>query len=149
VVIPGGLLAYDNCGITTGAVDITTFTCDDIGDPIEVTIFVSDASGNVASSTATVTVVDAMAPVIECLEDQTVFTDPEAITYAIPDYVAEELIMVTDNCTDPVTEITQTPAPGTLLLVGTHTVTITAMDEYGNESSCSFELTVEDELGQQ
>ena len=30
---------------------------------------------------------------------------------------------------------------------GVHTITLTATDEYGNESSCSFDLTVESVLG--
>src|SRR5690606_31259298 len=85
-----------------------------------------------------------------CFEEtQVVFTDEDSITYTLPDYVGSGEVAVTDNCTDPVEIYTQTPAPGTLLTVGMHTITITATDEYGNESSCSFELEVQDELGNQ
>ncbi len=147
ITIPGGVLAFDNCGITTGAVDISNFTCADIGNPVTVTVFVSDASGNIASSTAVVTVVDLLGPVFDCPADMTVDTDPGSITYTLPDYIGEGLVSVTDNCTDPVTIFSQSPAPGTLLLDGTYTITLTAEDEYGNESTCTFVLTVETELG--
>lgn len=145
--IPGGSATYDNCEITTTAIDIDSFTCADIGTPVTVTVFVSDASGNIASSTAVVTIVDVMGPAIVCPEDQTVDTDPDAITYTVPDYFGEGLATVTDNCTDPVTIISQDPAPGDLLLDGTYTVTLTAEDEYGNESTCEFELIVDTILG--
>ena len=36
----------DACGILTSAVDIEDFSCDDIGTPVTVTVFVVDASGN-------------------------------------------------------------------------------------------------------
>jgi len=147
IEIPGGSLAFDNCAITVSAVDINTFTCADIGTPVTVTVFVSDASGNIAAGTAVVTVVDLLGPVIDCPADMTVDTDAGSITYTVPDYVGDGLISVTDNCTDPVTVYSQTPAPGTLLLDGVYTVTIDAEDEYGNASTCSFQLTVDTILG--
>tara|TARA_R110000850_G_scaffold203228_1_gene329429 strand:- start:33576 stop:37487 length:3912 start_codon:yes stop_codon:yes gene_type:complete len=146
-VSPGSSSTFDNCEITVSAIDISCFTCADIGTPVTVTLFVSDASGNIASTTAVVTVVDVMGPAIVCPEDQTVDTDPDSITYTVPDYFGEGLASVTDNCTDPVTIISQDPAPGDLLLDGTYTVTLTAEDEYGNVSTCEFELTVETILG--
>lgn len=146
-VTPGSSTTFDNCEITVSALDISCFTCADIGTPVTVTLFVSDASGNIASSTAVVTVIDALGPVIECPEDMTVDTDPDSITYTLPDYFGEELATATDNCTEPVTILGQDPAPGTLLVDGTHTITLTAEDEYGNESVCSFELTVDTILG--
>ena len=52
-----------------------------------------------------------------------------------------------DNCTDPVSITTQDPAPGELIPDGEYTVTLTAEDEYGNVGTCTFQLTVESELG--
>lgn len=142
-----GGTSTDNCEITITAIDIEEFDCLDIGTPVLVTYFASDASGNIASCTAMVTVVDLLGPVIACPADLTVDTDPNSITYTVPDYFAEGLASVTDNCTDPVTITGQVPAPGTLLVDGTYTITLSATDEYGNESTCSFELTVETILG--
>ena len=142
-----GGTSTDNCAITITAIDIEDFDCSDIGTPVLVTYFASDASGNIASCTAMVTVVDVLAPVIDCPADFTVDSDNNSITYTLPDYFGEGLVTVTDNCTTPVTIYSQTPAPGTLLLDGTYTITLTATDEFGNESTCTFELTVDTILG--
>jgi len=142
-----GGTSTDNCEITITAIDIEEFDCLDIGTPVLVTYFASDSSGNIASCTAMVTVVDNLGPVIDCPEDQTVDTDPDSITYTLPDYFGEGIATATDNCTDPVTILSQDPAPGSLLLDGTYTVTLTAEDQYGNETVCEFELTVDTILG--
>ena len=138
--------SFDACGITITAVDVTDVTCADIGTPITVTVFVSDASGNIASCQATMTVVDDMGPLlIDCPEDMTV--DPGALDlfYELPDYTVD--VSATDNCTDPVGVITQDPPAGTLLPDGVYTITLSATDNEGNVGSCSFELTVESQLG--
>jgi hypothetical protein len=138
----------DNCGITITAVSIDQFDCGDIGAPIMVTYFATDASGNSASCNAFVTVVDNLAPVVVCPEDMLVDTDPGSITYTVPDFFANGMATATDNCTVPVTIFSQTPAPGTLLLDGTYTFTFTATDASGNVGQCSsFELTVQSTLG--
>ncbi|PQB04792.1 hypothetical protein BST85_07695 [Aureitalea marina] len=135
------------CGISTSAVDIDEFTCADIGTPIVVTAFVSDASGNIAACSATVLVVDNLAPVLTCPEDQTVDPGTDSLFYTVPDYFGNGEATVSDNCTDPITITTQDPAPGTELPDGVYTVTLTAEDENGNVATCSFELTVESILG--
>ncbi|MCT8340831.1 HYR domain-containing protein [Flavobacteriaceae bacterium TK19130] len=147
VEIPGGPLSFDACGIDVMAVDINEVTCADIGTPVEITVFASDASGNTAACTSIVTVVDALGPVITCPEDQSVDPGAEELFYEVPDYFATGEATATDNCTDPVTVFTQDPAAGELIPDGTYTVTLTAEDEYGNVSSCEFELTVESILG--
>ncbi len=48
--------SWDNIGIVSKSLDITSFDCDDIGEVV-VTLTVEDAAGNSASGTATVTVV--------------------------------------------------------------------------------------------
>ena len=147
IEIPGGPLSYDACGITVLAIDIDEFDCDDIGTPITVTVFASDASGNLAACTAVVTVVDDLAPEITCPADQTVDPGPNNLFYEVPDYWGTGEATATDNCTDPVSIFTQDPAPGDLLPDGTYTVTLTAEDEYGNVGTCTFELIVESQLG--
>jgi hypothetical protein len=46
---------------------------------------------------------------------------------------------VTDNCADDL-GLTQDPAPGTVLGVGVWDITLTATDDYGNSTTCTFEL---------
>ncbi|MCB0456765.1 MAG: T9SS type A sorting domain-containing protein, partial [Flavobacteriaceae bacterium] len=103
---------------------------------------------NLASCTATLTVVDDLGPVIEgCPADHTVDPGPLNLFYELPDYWDLGGITADDNCTDPVTIFSQSPAPGTLLPDGVYTISICATDEYGNEGCCTFELTVESILG--
>ncbi len=149
VVDPFDLISSvdEACGIDTAAVDINEVFCSDIGTTLEITVFVSDASGNIASCVAMVDVVDAMAPELTCPADQTVDPGAGNLNYEVPDYFAEGEATATDNCTDPVTITTQDPAPGTLLPDGDYTVTLTAEDEYGNVATCTFELTVESTFG--
>jgi hypothetical protein len=137
----------DACGILTVAVDITEFTCADIGTPVTVQVFSQDNNGNLSTCTAVVTAVDLLAPVITCPADQTVDPGAGNLFYIVPDYFGTGEATAIDNCTDPVTITTQDPAAGTPLSDGTYTITLTATDEYGNTGTCEFELIVESILG--
>jgi len=129
---------FDACGIDVLIADLEMVSCDDIGTPIEVTVFATDASGNIASCSINVEVVDTMAPVVTCPEDESVMVDPDG-THTVADYIGSGAATATDNCTDPVT-FTQEPAAGTVLGVGEWVVTFTATDEYGNVSTCDMNL---------
>ena len=131
--------SFDACGIEVLIADLEMVTCDDIGAPITVTVFATDASGNIASCSVQVLVVDAMAPVLTCPEDESVMVDADG-THTVGDYIGDGLATATDNCTDPITDFTQSPAAGTILGVGVWAVTFTATDEYGNVSTCEMEL---------
>ena len=135
------------CGISTVASDITEVSCADIGTPMTITVFASDASGNIASCTAEINVIDTIAPEVTCPEDQTVDPGEGNLFYEVPDYFALGEGFAVDNCTDPVTITSQDPAPGELIADGEYTVTLTAEDEYGNVGTCTFQLTVESVLG--
>ena len=137
----------DACGILTVAVDITEFSCTDIGTPITVQVFSQDNNGNLSTCTATITAVDLLAPVISCPADQTVDPGAGNLFYIVPDYFATGEANAIDNCTDLLTVFTQVPAPETALSDGTYTINLTATDEYGNVGSCDFELTVDSVLG--
>src|SRR5690606_31737529 len=137
----------DACGIFTTAVDITEFSCADIGTPVTVQVFSQDNNGNLSSCFATVTAVDVLAPVVTCPADQTVDPGAGNLFYILPDYFATGEATALDNCTDPVTITTQDPVAGTALPDGTYTITLTAEDEYGNVGTCTFELIVDTVLG--
>lgn len=134
----------DNCGIDSMALDITNFTCADLG-PNTVTLTVFDASGNSNATQATVTVVDDLAPIVTCPANQTIQI-ASGSTYTVPDYYAMGNATATDNCTDPLTDIVQNPIAGTVLSVGTYTIEITVTDASGNQAICNFELVVEEIL---
>ena len=147
VEIPGGQLSFDACGITEYAVSVTEVSCADVGTPVTITVFATDGSGNIASCTSTVTVVDTLAPVVTCPGNVTVDPGAGNLFYEVPDYIGTGDATATDNCTDPVTITTQDPAAGSLVSDGTYTVTITGEDASGNVGTCSFDLTVESVLG--
>jgi len=136
----------DGCGTSTVTVDVEEVSCADIGTPVTVNVFANDGNGNSAVCSAVVTVVDLLAPEIVCPDDQVVNLDADG-TYILGNYIADGSATATDNCTDPVTIFGQDPAPGTSLGLGVQVVTFTAEDEYGNVSTCSFELDVQDILG--
>jgi gliding motility-associated-like protein len=68
-------------------------------------------------------------------------TLPESCAYTIPDYTT--FITATDNCSEIVSWI-QTPPTGTEVSSST-TILLTAIDEVGNASQCSFVLTLQDQ----
>src|SRR5204862_292033 len=96
----------------------------------------TDASGNSATCSFTVTVNDVQAPVITCSTNRVVgasATCSSNVTF---------VVTATDNCT--VTNISSVPASGSSFAVGTTTVTSTARDSSGNSSTCTFTVTVTD-----
>ena len=126
------------------SISIDTFSCEDIGNPVQVVFTVTNALGVSDSCVALVNVVDTLAPEVFCPDDQTVIsTGP----YILPDYFATGEAMAIDNCTNPVTVFDQEPGPGTPLEQGTYTITLSAQDANGFENECTFELTVNDTLG--
>lgn len=108
------------------------------------TFRVEDSEGNSATCSFDVIVNDGVGPTINCPENSTV-TVPQGGSYALPDYWSNGSVTATDNCS-AVSNQTQSPAVGTNLSAGTHTITFTVEDAAGNSSNCSFELTVEETM---
>lgn len=102
-----------------------------------VTMLVTDAAGVTCTTTKTVTVRDLIPPVINCPNDTTIFIDQgECFATFAP------IITVTDDCDDMPTyqcDYTDPTFPK-----GTTTVTCTATDASGNQSTCTFKVTVVD-----
>src|SRR5256885_2220413 len=107
-----------------------------------VTLTVTDPSGASALATVTVTVADTTAPVIAAPSKLSLSADANCQA-VLPNLLPQ--VSVSDNCT-PVGSISlhQSPAAGTSLSVGAYSVTITAKDASGNESSATVLVTVAD-----
>ncbi|PHR48816.1 MAG: hypothetical protein COA32_04955 [Fluviicola sp.] len=136
----------DNC--TSSALDMTfqqsPSPMSTISGATTVTLTAIDSSGNSKSCNIEVTVIDMEDPTITCPADQTLPTN-SACNASLPDYTGDAT--AGDNC--PALggiQITQVPAPGTLVSgEGTvQTVTLTAEDDSGNTSSCDFDVTLTD-----
>ena len=127
------------------SVDISEFSCADVGTPILVEFTVYNSIGESDTCYAYVNVIDGLAPEITCPADQTITSEG---AYSLPDYFATGEALALDNCsTTLVTD--QSPSPGTLLENGTYTITLSATDNGGFESTCEFEIVVNDLLSNQ
>lgn len=104
-----------------------------------------DDCGNSTSCSFDVVVLDAELPVVSCPASQSVDI-AQGTTYAVPDYFGNGDASATDNCTNPLTILSQNPAAGTQLGQGTYTVTMTAEDAAGNIGTCGFTLQVNEIL---
>ncbi|WP_353779314.1 HYR domain-containing protein [Winogradskyella sp. 3972H.M.0a.05] len=127
----------DNCTVSNLSLDVTDFTCADLG-ANTVNLTATDQSGNSASVSAIVTVEDTVDPVINCPAGFTVETVGDFI---LPDYFVEGDVTASDNCGFTVV---QTPVAGTNLPDGDHIIEYEVTDDAGNTATCSFELKVED-----
>jgi hypothetical protein len=100
---------------------------------------VTDASGNSAVCSTVLTLVDDVAPQLDC-------PDPLAVELVdcAPGTPVSWSITATDNC-DPLVIPAQLsgPSPGAYLSQGAYTVVYQATDAAGNSSTCSFAITVE------
>jgi hypothetical protein len=75
--------------------------------------------------------------VVDCARDTTVLTNDDCV--AIVDW---EIPVFSDNC--GMFTLASSHEPGDTFQIGTTTVTYTATDACGNETTCSFEVTVVD-----
>src|SRR5207249_8571265 len=108
--------------------------------PHTITITATDDTGNSSTCTARLTLVDATIPVITtCAANQSVNANGSCAAL-VPNFTSG--VVATDNCDSSVT-ITQSPAAGsTVSGLGPHTITITATDDTGNNSTCTATLTL-------
>lgn len=83
---------------------------------------------------------DAVPPVVTCPSNTTVFT--EDFCAVLADYMI--VTVVTDDV-DPFPQLTQTPDVGIDIFPGVYEITIDAVDNSGNASACTFEVTVIDD----
>ena len=125
----------DNCGITSLTLDQTTFTCADAGTNT-VSLTATDAAGNAATGTATVTVEDNILPT-PVAQNATVQLDASgsaSITAAMIDNGSS------DNC--GIASLAVTPTTFTCADAGANTVTLTVTDVNGNVSTTTAMVTI-------
>ena len=103
------------------------------------TFVVTDASGNTATCSFTVTVNDTENPTISCNAPIVVSNDAGQCG-AVVNYVVSS----SDNCPGEVITQTAGIASGSLFPVGTTTNTFLVTDASGNTSTCSFTVRVND-----
>ena len=133
--VDGG--SSDNCAIASMSVDPSSFTCAEEG-ANTVTLTVTDVNGNVSTCTATVTVENNVAPNVFC-QDITVYLDGSGNVGIIADDVNGG-----SNASCGLASLTVTPDAFDCSNIGPNTVTLTAVDNSGNSSTCTAVVTVLD-----
>ncbi len=153
--------SIDNCNLDTLYLSQTAYTCADLGGNLPVKLYAKDASGNIDSCSATIKVVDNIAPQILCPGNKTVTTNAGCTNNSVADIglvaggAPLQAGQYSDNC--GVTSITYQlsgatvagPLPGVLpantaFNKGVTTVTYTVTDASGNNAVCNFTVNVVD-----
>jgi hypothetical protein len=108
--------------------------------PHTVTVTATDDAGTHSSDEVVFTVNDTTPPTVHAPADNSASADATCQA-GIPNYTAQSV--ASDNCDTSIT-LTQSPAAGTMVGLGPHTVTVTATDDAGNHSSDEVVFTVND-----
>ena len=129
----------DNCGVANLSLDLTTFTCANVG-ANSVTLTVTDVNGNSATADVVVTVSDIIAPIAEArsITVQLDGTGQATITPAQIDSGSGDACGIASlslNLTD-----------FTCSNVGANPVVLTVTDNNGNTSTANAVVTVEDNV---
>jgi uncharacterized repeat protein (TIGR01451 family) len=133
-----GSTTSDNCSTPTLTQSPAAGTLVGLG-PHTVTVTATDGAGNHSSDDVVFTVNDTTPPVVTAPADSSASADATCQA-PVPNYMTGST--TSDNCSTPT--LTQSPAPGTLVGKGPHTVTVTATDAAGNHSSDDVVFTVID-----
>jgi gliding motility-associated-like protein len=120
-------------------IDTTAFDCDDVG-ANTVTLTVTDVNGNVSTDTATVTVVDSIAPTV-ITQDITVQLNASGVATITAAQIDNGSM---DNC--GIATMTVDNTSFDCNDIGANTVTLTVTDLNDNISSSQATVTVEDNI---
>ncbi len=108
-----------------------------------VTMYITDISGNIDSCTFLIIVDDNLPPTVICPPDSNVYTNSNC-EYTLADLTGS--LSVSDNC-DPNLTIAQHPAIGTIFNGGDNPfISFNVTDLSGNASVCSFRILVVDTI---
>jgi len=132
----------DNCAIATMLVSPNEFSCEDIGNN-EVTLTVTDFSGNVSEGTAIVTVIDDIAPKVVA-KDITVSLNTDGIAHIEANQIDGGS---TDNC--GIARMSVAPNMFNCDNVGENTVVLTVIDANNNSSEITATVTIVDDFAPQ
>ena len=130
----------DACGGLTFDTDITSFDCSDVGSN-SVNLTVTDANGNSANNTATVTVEDNIVPTVQ-VQNFTVQLDASGNANITPEDIDNG---ASDNCAVDNISLNKTAFDCSNVGVN-NTVTLTVTDVNGNSASQTATITVEDNI---
>ena len=111
--------------------------------PFPIGTFSSSSNGICADDqhTVTITIDDAEAPVLDCPQDMIITLGPGLCSKIVNFFVT-----ATDNC-DPAPVIEQTAGDvgsGEHFYIGVHSLEYTATDAEGNQSACTFTVTIKE-----
>ncbi|XP_033099723.1 uncharacterized protein LOC117103263, partial [Anneissia japonica] len=132
--------AMDNVEVTMESFDMPSGSAFDFGDT-NVTFMAFDAAGNEGNCTFTVTVEDFEPPEFTNCPDNITETTDERVNYTMVSWspvTAEDNSLVEPN-------IESSHNSNDSFYIGTVEVVFTATDNAGNEATCSFFVTVEDD----
>ena len=128
----------------TYTANVTEFDCSSTAAPIEVTVTVTDPCGNSSSCAAIVTITETTPPVAVC-NDITVNLDATG-NYELTDADKDAISLgTTDNCVDFTRDYSQVTFDCDDV-ANSVTLTVTYTDNSGNSSTCTMEVTVEDNI---
>src|SRR5439155_1243661 len=98
--------------------------------PHTITVTATDAAGNSARCTTSFTVTDSTPPTVTCPAATSASAGANCQA-AVPNVLSG--VTVSDNCTSAGSiTLSQSPAAGTMVGLGPHTITVTATDAAGN-----------------
>jgi len=130
---------YDNTLVNAVWLTPTSFNCANVG-PNMVTVYARDTNRNIDSCMSTVTVLDTIAPMVMC----------QNITIQLDSNGNASILAVnvdggsSDNCAIASMNINKSSFDCSN--VGTNNVILTVTDIYGNSSTCTAVVTVEDNI---
>ena len=128
----------DNCSIESVWLDQNTFSCANVNNPVTITLFVRDVSGNINFGTAVVTVIDTIAPQI-VVQNDTAYLDSMGTVS-----IAATLFNngTWDSC--GVNNLTLSQGAFDCSDFGTQTIIFSATDFNGNTSTDNVDITILD-----
>lgn len=142
ILDPSSLITVveDNCTETSDLLLVlsqTTFSCDDLGSIVPITLTVTDASNNAATCSSEINIVDDLGPEINCLDSEVTVTNINGELIASDQFIESVL----DNC-----DLNPSISPATFSFAcaeqGLNNLEISAIDANGNVSICSFTVDV-------